>query len=551
MNLIRPVILLFTIWLSFPLGAKATTATDTRRGQALRLKLECQTATEHSRHRHALVLADRLLSLGKEMKDDYFTAYGLYYQGISNVITGNPDTGRHQLDMALTLADKLDNDTLRLQVHNGLGIYEADARANPALAQQHFFKSLEYAVEIGDGYRQALMECNLAEIAHIRRDSTGIKYAVSCYEWGHDNNNPQMIFAGAYQCANLYRMTGDNAKAIHYADIAESVLNKHGHQDEESSLWQLRAAIALDMGELDKAEIWVRRALGTIDKAQAATLPEIYLCYARILARKGDTDGSSRMIEHGLRLCDSLSTTSSLAQLYELKSANLEHSGDLEAALLAYKQYKQQSDSINSVQERQSINELRVQYDIDKREREADLSLLLLANERNRTIILAITILSLLVILVILLWNHQHLRKLYQKIVLQHRQELARPRPAGNLSEEKADTLYQQLCALMDEQQIYTDQNLTRDKVAEMLGTNRTYLTQLLSDRTGKSYPQFINEYRIRHAVRVLHDPERADYPLKALAADAGFNSLSTFYKTFQGIVGMTPSMYRNVAKGV
>lgn len=543
--------LLGVLLLPLLLCASAAAASTTSSAKALKLKEECQAATEHSRHRQALVLADRLHNLGLRMKDDYTTAYGLYYQGISNVITGNPEEGKQQLDQALILADKLANDTLRLQIHNGLGIYEADARCNPALAQQHFFKSLEYAVAIGDGFRQAMMECNLAETAYIRRDSTGIKYALSCYEWGRDNRNPQMMFAGAYQCANLYRMTGDDSLASNYADIAENVLNQYGHQDEESSLWQLKAAIDLDRGQLDMAEEKIRRALMTINKAQAATLPEIYLCYARILSGKGQDVASVRMIDRGLKLCDSLSTSSSRASLYELKSEILERCGNIPGALEAYKQYKRQNDSINSVQERQSINELRVQYDIDKREREADLSLLLLDNERKRNIILAISLFSVIVILLLLLWNHQHLRKLYKAIVLQHRQELERQRQPAGISEEKADELYRQLCNLMELDKIYTDAALTRDKVAEMLGTNRTYLTQLISDKAAKSYPQFINEYRIRHAVKVLSDPAQTDYPLKALAADAGFSSISTFYKTFQSIVGMTPSLYRNVSKGV
>ena len=84
--------------------------------------------------------------------------------------------------------------------------------------------------------------------------------------------------------------------------------------------------------------------------------------------------------------------------------------------------------------------------------------------------------------------------------------------------EERTDEIYANLCRLMEEEKIYTDSHLTRDRVAEMLGTNRTYLTQIIKTYTGKSYPQFVNGYRIRHALRVLSDAESADYPLKALS---------------------------------
>lgn len=519
--------------------------------QEYRLKQACQQATQRSEHRRALVLADCLLDMALIEDDDYFKAYAFYYQGISNVITGNPVEGKQQLDSAAVLADRIDNDTLRLQIHNGYGIYEAGNHSNPALAQWHFFKALEYAVRIGDGFRQSMMESNLAEIAHIRRDSTGIKYAVSCYEWGCDNDNPQMMFAGAYQCASLYHMVGNNDRALEYAGIADKVLQEYGHQDEESSLCQLRGAIALDMGKLDEAVKWLDKAVETTDRAQAATLPEIYLCYALVYARRGEIVRSDAMIEKGLRVCDSLSISSALAQLYELRAQNMERSGNFRGALAAYKQYKQQCDSIYTIQELQSINGLRVQYDIDKRERDANFSRLMLDNERKRNAILVISLCSVIIILIILLMYFQKLRRVYKKIVIQHREEVARNRKPVVMPSEKADAMYERLCRMMEEDQIYTDCDLTRDKVAELLGTNRTYLTQIINEKSGKSYPQFVNDYRIRHAVRVLSDAGAADYPLKALCADVGFSSLSSFYKSFQNAVGMTPSMYKNVSKGI
>ncbi|MCM1318542.1 MAG: helix-turn-helix domain-containing protein [Bacteroides sp.] len=516
-----------------------------------RLKQVCQEATQRSEHLRALILSERMLDMAKTENDNYYMGYALYYQGLSNVVSGKPEDGKAQLDSALAYATALDNDTLLMQIHNGYGIYQADTRINPALAQRHFFKSLEYAVKIGDGFRQALVECNLAEIACIRKDPEGLKYARSCYQWGLANDNPQMIFSGAYQCANLYRITGDNDRAMENVEIANDVLKKYGHQDEESALYRLRGSILFDMGRYDEAELWLDKALTAADRAQASNLPEIYLCYAKIYARSGNISRSDAMIQKGLRACDSLSTKSSLAELYELKSQNRERAGDYRMALEAYKLYKIRCDSIYDAQERQSVNELRVQYDIDKREREADLSRLMLANERNRNAVLVVSLCSVLLILIILTWHYQKLRRLYKKIVIRQREEMECEKAASMPREERTDEIYANLCRLMEEEKIYTDSHLTRDRVAEMLGTNRTYLTQIIKTYTGKSYPQFVNGYRIRHALRVLSDAETADYPLKALSTDLGFSSLSTFYKTFQNEVGMTPSMYKNIAKDI
>lgn len=105
--------------------------------------------------------------------------------------------------------------------------------------------------------------------------------------------------------------------------------------------------------------------------------------------------------------------------------------------------------------------------------------------------------------------------------------------------------LYDRICELMDKEKPYKTPQLTREKLAAMVGTNRTYLSTVIREKSGMSYQQFINSYRIGEAVRILSDRNAVDYPLKQLYADLGFTSPSTFYKLFQQSVGITPSVYR------
>lgn len=97
----------------------------------------------------------------------------------------------------------------------------------------------------------------------------------------------------------------------------------------------------------------------------------------------------------------------------------------------------------------------------------------------------------------------------------------------------------------MDNERLFAESQLTRERMAERLNTNRTYLTQVIKKKTGMSYLQFVNSYRINEAIRVLSDKDNSDYPLKQLWSDLGFSSPSTFYKLFQQAVGITPSVYR------
>ena len=101
----------------------------------------------------------------------------------------------------------------------------------------------------------------------------------------------------------------------------------------------------------------------------------------------------------------------------------------------------------------------------------------------------------------------------------------------------------------MLENKLFTDPSLAIAAVAERLDTNRTYLSKAINDITGKSVSQLLSEYSIRQAIAEISDP-KADKPLKQIATDGGFNSLSTFYNTFQASTGMTPARYRSQLKG-
>lgn len=533
----------------------------------VRLRDSCRIATSNSDHRAAVRYGRALQRVAEAGGEQWHMAQGLYYQGVSNVILGNSEIGKSQLDKAFDLAVKENDDTLCLSVHNGYGVYEANAHANYASAQRHFYKALDLAVKIGDPFRQALVECNLAEIASIRGDISGLKYARQCYEWAVTNANPHLEFAGAYHCANLYNIAGDTDKALSYIRKAEEIAMKENYA-EKAALYNLHASICAARGENDEALRWLANAQGCATKAQGATMTEICLTYARVYAATGRLAESDRMIARGLEVSDSLSILSSIPPLLLQKADNLERRGDYRRALEAYKDYKSVCDSTYADLRERQVNELRVQYDIDRREHEADMHRLRLRDERRKTAILLISLLSAIGIMAMLWAGYRRQKHLYRNIVIANRDALAREQEllaqfdevassGGNgipdtggvvTNAQKTDGIFERLRGLMENEEVYRDSGLTREKLAEMLGTNRTYLSQLIADHTGKGYYQFVNGYRIKKAVTILSGAAGSDYPLKALAADLGFKSMSTFYKTFQEGVGMTPSAYRDIA---
>ena len=123
--------------------------------------------------------------------------------------------------------------------------------------------------------------------------------------------------------------------------------------------------------------------------------------------------------------------------------------------------------------------------------------------------------------------------------------ELLKAEPEDMLTAEQQ--LFCRICDLMDSSdRIYTDANLDRNRLAQLLGTNEHYVTDAISTCTnGKSVNSFLNEYRLRYAARLLATTKDS---IALIAELSGF-SRSSFYRIFSDAYGMSPSDYRKVAR--
>jgi AraC-like DNA-binding protein len=77
----------------------------------------------------------------------------------------------------------------------------------------------------------------------------------------------------------------------------------------------------------------------------------------------------------------------------------------------------------------------------------------------------------------------------------------------------------------------------------------RYQLSFILNDHLKSNFNDYINWYRIEEAKKILESSEAEDKTIGAIAIDVGFNSQTTFYKTFKKYTGITPHKYRKEAQ--
>lgn len=119
----------------------------------------------------------------------------------------------------------------------------------------------------------------------------------------------------------------------------------------------------------------------------------------------------------------------------------------------------------------------------------------------------------------------------------------------STLKAEEAERIADALSGLMDREKIYTDPDLTIEKLAARLDTNRHNLSQVLNERLQLSYFDYINNLRVEEAGKMLGSPLGRRLKIADIAYDAGFNSLSVFNDAFKKITGRTPSEFRRAAQ--
>ena len=91
----------------------------------------------------------------------------------------------------------------------------------------------------------------------------------------------------------------------------------------------------------------------------------------------------------------------------------------------------------------------------------------------------------------------------------------------------------------------YLNADLTIDSLAESIDCTRHHLSQVINEQLGKSFYDYINQYRVEEAKQLLADPSRDNHKIASIAFDAGFNSISTFNDVFKKLAGSTPSQFR------
>ena len=508
---------------------------------------------------------------------EWFYTYALIYQGQARIMLGKTQEGLQDLLGAKRLAEIQHNDSALCSVYNGLGLYEQNVTCDYYRSLNYYREGCDIAERCGHRLLYCLLVANIAEVLTLRNEEAGLEYAEKCYLLGRQNNDPYLIYCGAISMARNLCLNRKMEEAWRYTREADRLSKRYDFKN-RSDIYNTYGEIALEAGDYMKAGLYYEQAIREHGFSQAAYVVSTYVGYGRALIAQKKYKSALEKLQIGKEISEKNITSLFRREVYLLLSACYDRLGEPKEALEYYKKYTAESFRLYNEEKERTEKELMVRYETEKRNKELAQKNMLLQKEQNR--VMALVGITFVVLIVVLLFyiNYRRKNRLYKQIVRESVDWLAKERQfskriaeqekqlqeligkagavdggrysGSSLNKDSQQELFGRLERLMQNDQVYKNSLFTREKMAELLGTNRTYLSQTINEQTGLTFTHYMNKYRIEEARRILADPQD-DTPIKAIAADLGFSSVTTFYTLFKAAVQMSPDQYRKHARSL
>ena len=283
-------------------------------------------------------------------------------------------------------------------------------------------------------------------------------------------------------------------------------------------------------------------------------LAENYLLQAKLHLKGNNSELTSQVLQrfNELTTGDKLSSSIQLG-LLAIKSDIAEKRGDLQLALQYQKQYSHLNDSVLKARKAAQILQLQTEHEYEglnsqlKQEKRDKLALF---------IILLFTGVSLIIMTLQYIKIQNKNRKLVSltlKTIPDKSSFTTKPEDDSfscNKSGLAPDTdiydivLFQKIQEVMENKKLYLLPVCSLEKLANLLGSNRTYTSKAINACYGQNYSAFINSLRIKEALQIIKDDTERSLTIEAIAFKVGFSNRTSFISAFFKEVGMLPSSF-------
>ncbi|MDR2652532.1 MAG: helix-turn-helix domain-containing protein [Prevotellaceae bacterium] len=170
-----------------------------------------------------------------------------------------------------------------------------------------------------------------------------------------------------------------------------------------------------------------------------------------------------------------------------------------------------------------------------------------------RIAVITVIFLFTFITVLIFIYLYGKTQKAYRQLVAKniewaniHNNEISKP--VSEISENSRESnIMKNIYRLFEKEKIYTDSDLSLPKLAERLNiSHRNYVSEAINTICKCNFNTFVNDYRIKFAIKLLNNSKYDKYSFEQIAEMAGFSNRQSFYTSFKNKTGLTPATFRS-----
>lgn len=469
------------------------------------------------------------------------------------MFTENEDSARYWIHMAEQLGVENGSLPSRIVFYNTKALYAIKFKLDYSEALWCFLQGYEAATAVDNQYDRLGLLTNIVNVYYLRSDDGGMPYAMealkivdSCHITGFSQGLTYLAMAQMHYTKKDY-----NAAGL-WIERADSIVHNGNYRSLTATVELLLGDLCLVYGSYGEAEEHYSVALRHPYNTEPGTMSRIYLNYGKCCELMEKTEKAVSLYKRGLEISNNHGNVEFRLELLRRLTDIYCDSGS--AGMFRY-YYRQLRESLDTIVERErEFNSLLLSNQRMRHELELSTNELELMKMRRRNMIWVFVslIAFLLVASFYLLWRRQkrmcrilvdqHVHYVQQIEMLQAgvKQVNALPRDDNDAAEKE---LFLKLDAFMSRDKLFRQKDVSLDLLAQMTDSNRTYVSKAVNHYAGQSFSSWLNMYRIAEAIRLMSRQD--EMPLKQIADEVGYTSMSVFYNAFCKETGLPPGRYR------
>lgn len=435
-------------------------------------------------------------------------------------------------------------------IYNKTGIIFAEIN-DLETALFYYRKALALADDQPSGDTRQLILNNLLYVYSLKGNADSTKYYYHKLARQSPNN-------GCSQYDNIF-----NLALVYEVDNKPDSALKHFHRAADFAARQMHSPLSQAAAHSSIAHIYSKR--GMLDSAA-----HYFRLNEKIAADNGQND---LMLE-------------SLRQLADISS----RMGRRQESLNYKERYLAISDSVFSREELNKIKNTQSLYELDNSATTIRSLNSLTVFQRYWIVALALMVILVSVMILLLYRQKSKLKKANNKQFQHNREQLkaeiyyknkiheldeqierleALQKPAAPPEEEEPeestksqgrklmqtkqqrDRIVARILDVMEHTDDYCKTDYTIDNLANSIGSNSRYVSEVINEEMGMNFRSLLNEYRVKKSMIMLGDYEHYGHlTIKAISESVGYKSQSTFIAVFTKQTGLKPSLYQQLARG-